>query len=501
MKRIFIANRGEIALRIIRSVRELGLESVSVYSDADSESRHRTEADFCCRLKGSTSDETYLNIPKLLEAIKDSGADAVHPGYGFLSENAEFAAKVTELGVKFIGPDSETILELGDKVRAKKLMQSVDVPVVPGSDGALGSWQELRDFAHSIGYPLIIKAAAGGGGRGMRIVEDDSQLQTSYESCTREAKMYFGNPAVFCERYVKNPRHIEIQVLFDEHGNGIHLFERDCSIQRRHQKLIEEAPSQYLNDAQRKELGSIAVRAGQAASYKGVGTVEFICEAPDKAYFMEMNTRIQVEHPVTEMITGIDLIAEQIRAAKGEKLRFKQEDIKLHGWAFEARINAEDFKADFSPSIGRIKNFTPPGGPFVRIDTHIYNGYDIPTFYDSMIAKLIVWGESREAALTRMARALSEMQIDGIKTTALFHEALVRHPVFKSGDFTTGFIEKHMKDLLEDGSENKSEAIDAAIITALMASSCQSQPIISQKRDNMRQNWTDIARKEIQRDL
>jgi len=500
IKRILVANRGEIAVRIMRTIREMGLESVAVYSDADRDSYHRSMADFSVNLPGNTSDETYLNIPMLVDAINESGADAVHPGYGFLSENEHFAEAVGKAGAKFIGPKPETIARLGDKVEAKKLMQSVDVPVVPGSEKPLSSWEEIKDIAKETGYPLIIKAAAGGGGRGMRIVRSDNDLQSAFESCTREAQMYFGNPAVFCERYVENPRHIEIQVLFDEHGNGVHLFERDCSIQRRHQKLIEEAPSMFLNEEQRHRLGEIAVRAGHAADYRGVGTVEFICEGPEKTYFMEMNTRIQVEHPVTELITGVDLIRQQILAAQGHKLALKQEDIKHNGWAFEARINAEDFKAGFAPAGGKIESVRLPGGPFVRTDTHIYSGYDIPPYYDSMIAKLIVWGKDREAALSRLQRALSELSIEGIKTTALFHEALIRHEIFRDGSFNTGFLEKHMDELMEDLDQTDEVTSEAALAAVLFANKQRvSSASISEHSFDLRSQWTTAARQEMQR--
>lgn len=501
MKRILVANRGEIAVRIMRTIRELGLESVAIYSDADQDSYHRALADYSCNLPGNTSAETYLNIPAIIDAIKSSGADAVHPGYGFLSENADFAEAVEKSGAKFIGPKASTIRKMGDKVEAKKIMKSVDVPVVPGSDEPLKTWQEIKEISKETGYPLILKAAAGGGGRGMRIVHSDDELQDAFESCTREAQMYFGNPAVFCERYVKNPRHIEFQVLFDEHGNGVHLFERDCSIQRRHQKLIEEAPSLFLNPEERARLGEIAIRAGQATDYRGVGTVEFICESPEKTYFMEMNTRIQVEHPVTEMITGVDLIREQILVAQGHKLSMKQEDLKHEGWSFEARINAEDFLANFAPSSGKVENLRLPGGPFVRTDTHLYSGYEIPTFYDSMIAKLIVWGKDREAAMNRLQRALSELSIEGIKTTCMFHEAILRNEDFRNGNFDTGFLAERIEELKTNLKEDDDIGLQGSIASVLFANRSKTtfNPQVSDSTTDSRTNWTDVARNEMHR--
>ena len=445
LTRVLIANRGEIAVRIIRACRERGLESVAVYSTADQFSMHVRMADFAVQLPGSAAADTYLNVEKILAAIKASGADAVHPGYGFLSENEAFAEAVTKAGAKFIGPSPAAMHRMGDKIEAKRIMREARVPTVPGSETALSSVDELKKHARDIGYPLILKAAAGGGGRGMRVVRRDEELADALAACGREASAWFGNPAVFCERYIEHPRHIEVQVLFDEHGNGVHLFERDCSIQRRHQKLIEEAPSSYLSHEQRMRLGEIAVRAAASAGYASAGTVEFICESPEKAYFMEMNTRIQVEHPVTEMITGIDLIAMQLAVAAGEKLPFRQEDITLRGWAFEARINAEDPTQGFAPAPGKIQRMTLPAGPGVRVDTHLYQGYEIPPQYDSMIAKLIVSGTDRNNAMARLARALREIRVEGVPTTAAFHECLLRHPDFLRGVFTTRFLEEQQE--------------------------------------------------------
>jgi len=445
-KKVLVANRGEIALRIMRSLRDLGIPSVAVYSDADALSQHRKYANEAIRLPGRTSAETYLNVPAILDAIRRSGAEAVHPGYGFLSENSNFCRAVNEIGATFIGPSVEAMHLMGDKVQAKDLMKKHSVPTVPGSDGALSSLDDLHAVVKRIGYPLILKAAAGGGGRGMRIIRQDKEIQDAYEACKREALSYFGDATIFAERYISNPRHIEVQVLCDGR-NGVHLFERDCSVQRRHQKLIEEAPSHYLSEEQRHHLGSIAVRAALAAHYEGVGTVEFICESPDKAYFMEMNTRIQVEHPVTEMITGVDLIEEQIRVAATKQLRLKQDDIQIRGWAIETRINAEDPGQDFMPAPGRISHLHVPAGPGMRVDTHIYPGYTVPSEYDSMIAKFISYGPSREEAILRMRRALSEFECEGVPTTAKFHEVVLQHPAFLSGEFDTGFLVTYQKDI------------------------------------------------------
>lgn len=438
-KRVLIPNRGEIALRIIRTLKDMGIESVLLYAPDDKYGLALKHADYTWPLTGSTSTETYLNIPQICEAIRQSNADAVHPGYGFLSESPEFCRAVNETGAVFIGPDPESMSRMGDKIQARKLMKERGVPVVPGSEGAITSLEELKGLASEIGYPVILKAAAGGGGRGMRIVESDDQLKSSFEACQHEAKTWFGNGDVFCERYIKNPRHIEFQVLLDQYGQGVHLFERDCSIQRRHQKLFEEAPSAYLSPSQREKLGAIALQAAQAANYTGAGTIEFICESPDQAWFMEMNTRIQVEHTVTELITGKDLIREQILVAQGHPLGFEQKDLKIQGWSMEARINCEDPLLDFMPSPGKLGEVSLPAGPHVRTDTAVYSGYEIPAGYDSMIAKLIVSGETREQVISRMQRALGECSFESVKTTIPFHKTLLSHPSFLENDFTTHF--------------------------------------------------------------
>lgn len=441
-KRVLVANRGEIAVRIIRTLRDLGIESVAIYSDSDRNSLHVSLADYAMALNGQDSKETYLNIPKIIACAQESGADAVHPGYGFLAENANFAEALAKSSIKFIGPSAFAIRTMGDKVGARKLMQKSGVPIVPGSQDSLADLAELEEVVRQIGFPVILKAAGGGGGRGMRIVHNANELQESFEACRREAEVAFANPAIFCERYLQNPRHIEFQILCDKEGQGVHLFERECSVQRRHQKLFEEAPSHFLNAEQREHYGKIAVKAAQAVQYEGTGTIEFIGENPDHLYFMEMNTRIQVEHTVTEMITGLDIVAEQIKIAAGHRLPYQQTDLKHTGWSLEARINAEDPSRNFMPHSGRVTDLKIPMGPHVRIDTHLYPGCEIPPHYDSLLMKLIVWGPTRKEAIARMRRCLNELVIKGIPSTIAFHEALLAHQDFIDGNFSTAFLEK-----------------------------------------------------------
>lgn len=474
-KRVLVANRGEIACRIIRTLKELGIESVAVYSEADRDSLHIRMADLAINIGGRAPKESYLAIDKIVAAIEASESDGVHPGYGFLSENYLFAKQVAEkTQATFIGPSIHSMSLMGDKISAKKLMKAHNIPTVPGCEDEIANLSSLENIAKEIGFPLILKAAAGGGGRGMRIVHESQSLSSAYESCRREAENYFGNPSIFCERYIANPRHIEFQVLFDSYGNGIHLYERDCSIQRRHQKLFEEAPSNYLTPSQREKLGAIAVKAASAANYTGAGTIEFICESSDKAYFMEMNTRIQVEHPVTEMITGIDLIAAQIKVASGQRLPWKQEDIRIHGWAMESRINAEDASQGFLPQVGVISNLHLPQGPFTRVDSHIYAGFEISDAYDSMIAKLITWGSDRNEARLRLLRALKEFVLGGLKTTCDFQEKLLLHPKFIESSFSTHFIAENEQELLTN--KDMSDQLDCALVAASMAQMQKSIP-------------------------
>lgn len=442
--KILIANRGEIALRIIRACRELDIETVAVYSLADKDNLHVQMADEAVCIGGAPANQSYLNISNIIAAAINTGAEAIHPGYGFLAENAYFADLCATNNIEFIGPAPEVINLLGDKVKAKQLAQQVGVPTVPGSDGAAGTLEEIAQLAESIGYPIIIKASAGGGGRGMRLAHSKSALKEALGMARMEAGASFGNDEVYIEKYIEEPRHIEIQILGDKHGNIIHLGERDCSLQRRHQKLLEESPSSFVNEELRKSMGAVAVKAAQAANYSSAGTVEFLVDKNRKFYFIEMNTRVQVEHPVTEMVTGVDLIKEQIKIAAGEKLTYQQEDIQLKGWAIECRINAEDPDHDFRPSPGLVAEYLPPGGPGVRVDSCVYTGYNIPPYYDSMVAKLIVWGQDRQEAIARMKRALNEFRVTNVATTIPFHLKVLDNAFFQKGEVYTNFISRRM---------------------------------------------------------
>ena len=416
---MLIANRGEIAVRVIRACKELGLKTVAVYSTADEDCLHVQLADEAVCIGEPASSESYLSMPTIISAAISRGADAIHPGYGFLSENATFVDICADHGIEFIGPKSDSIRLMGDKSTARDTMAAAGVPTVPGSDGLISGPEEAVKVANQVGFPIMIKATAGGGGRGMRLANTEEEFLPLLKAAQQEAEAAFGNGNVYLERFVQNPRHIEFQVLADKHGNVVHLGERDCSIQRRNQKLLEEAPSPVLTPEVRKAMGEAAVNAAKSIGYIGVGTIEFLWE-PKGFYFMEMNTRIQVEHPVTEMITGVDLIQEQIKVAMGEKLRFTQEDIQFKGHAIECRLNAEDPFQNFRPGPGRVVAYLPPGGPHVRMDSHLYPDYTVPPNYDSLLGKLIVWGEDRDAAITRMKRALSETVISGVPTTILY---------------------------------------------------------------------------------
>ena len=442
--KVLIANRGEIALRILRSCRELGIATVAVYSTVDRDALHVQLADEAVCVGEALSSKSYLNIPNILAAATSRGVDAIHPGYGFLAENDRFAEICRDHGITFIGPSPHAIRSMGDKSTAKATMQSVGVPTVPGSEGLLASPREAAELAAQMGYPVMIKATAGGGGRGMRLVPGPDQLDNLFKAAQGEAEAAFGNPGLYMEKFIDRPRHVEVQVLADQHGNVVHLGERDCSIQRRHQKLLEEAPSPALDPELRRRMGEAAVAAARSIKYEGAGTVEFLLDRSGGFYFMEMNTRIQVEHPVTEMVTGIDLIAEQLRIAGGEAISVQQDDIQLRGHAIECRINAEDASHNFRPAPGRITGWLPPGGPGVRVDSHVYTGYDIPPFYDSLIGKLIVWGRDRQSAMTRMKRALNECAVTGIPTTVDFHLDLLEREEFIAGDVHTKFVEQDM---------------------------------------------------------
>jgi acetyl-CoA carboxylase biotin carboxylase subunit len=442
--KVLVANRGEIALRIIRACHELGIRTVAVYSQADEDSLHVQLADEAYCVGPAQSAKSYLNIPNIMSVALMSGAEAIHPGYGFLAENAAFAEICADHQVKFIGPSAQMIRTMGDKATAKKTMADVGVPVVPGLDGTIADAELVKGWAKHAGYPIIIKATAGGGGKGMRLVKSEAEVETQLEMARAEAKAAFGNDEVYIEKYILNPRHVEFQVLADQYGNVVHLGERDCSIQRRHQKLLEEAPSPVVTPEIRERIGNIILKAIRKIGYEGVGTIELLCDSDLNFYFMEMNTRIQVEHPVTEMITGIDLIKEQIRVASGEPLRITQDDVLLRGHAIECRINAEDPDKNFMPCPGSIDGYVTPGGPGVRVDSHVYSGYKIPPHYDSLVSKLIVWGADREEAIARMKRALNEYALTGIKTTIPFHLKLMDNPHFKEGsEVYTDFIVRH----------------------------------------------------------
>ncbi|QDP40566.1 acetyl-CoA carboxylase biotin carboxylase subunit [Radiobacillus deserti] len=444
IKKVLIANRGEIAVRVIRACKELGLETVAVYSEADQDSLHVQIADEAYCIGPKLSKDSYLNYTNIMSVATLTEVDAIHPGYGFLSENADFAEICKECNITFIGPSAYAIQKMGTKDVARDTMREAGVPIVPGSNGIIADVEEGKRVAQEIGYPVIIKATAGGGGKGIRVARSEEELEKGIRVTQKEAETAFGNPGVYLEKFIEDFRHIEIQVLADNHGNVVHLGERDCTIQRRLQKLIEETPSPAINPEIRAKMGDAAVKAAKAVEYSGAGTIEFIFDKKQQSfYFMEMNTRIQVEHPVTEMVTGIDLIKEQIKVANNEVLSFTQDDITFNGWAIECRINAENPFKNFMPSAGKIDMYLPPGGFGVRIDSAAYPGYSIPPYYDSMIAKLITHAPTREEAVKRMKRALDEFVIEGISTTIPFHRKVLSHPVFIDGDFNTKFLEKY----------------------------------------------------------
>ena len=445
-KKILIANRGEIALRVIRACRELGIQSVAVYSEADADSMHVALADEAYCVGSARSADSYLKIDQIIAAAEVADVDAMHPGYGFLAENAHFNEICRASGFEFIGPSPQAMEKLGDKNTARSMAIASDVPVVPGSDGLIESDDVATEVAAQIGYPVLIKATAGGGGKGMRVAPDEATLLTALSQARTEAEAAFGNGGVYLEKYVGNPRHIEVQVIADHHGNVCHLFERDCSVQRRHQKLIEEAPSPNLPEERRAAICDAAVRMIRGADYTNAGTVEFIVDENNDFYFIEVNARIQVEHPVSEMVSGVDLIKSQILVASGDPLPFKQEELQCTGHAIECRINAEDPEKGFRPNPGKIEKFFAPGGIGVRFDSHVYGGYSVPPYYDSMIAKLIVHCPTREEAIATMRRALKEMQVDGIKTTAGFHDIVLQHDDFIKGEHDTKWVERELMD-------------------------------------------------------
>ncbi len=442
LKKVLIANRGEIAVRIIRACRELGISTVAVYSEADKNALHTRLADEAVCIGPAKSAQSYLNIKNILQAACGTGSDSIHPGFGFLSENANFAKMCEESHIKFIGPSYKIIDLMGNKSNAKELMKRAGVPVVPGSEGSIKSFEEAKEIAERIGYPIMIKAAAGGGGKGIRLVNASDELKEAYEIVKQEAKISFNDDEIYIEKFIENPRHVEIQVLADEFGNCIHLGERDCSVQRRNQKVLEESPSTVLNETLRKKMGEAAINAVKASHYSNAGTIEFLVDKYQNFYFMEMNTRIQVEHPVTEWVTGVDIVKEQLRIASGEKLRYSQQDISVKGHSIECRINAENPEKNFMPCPGTINDLHLPGGNGVRIDTAVYTGYKIPPVYDSMIAKIIVHSETREEAIAKMKVALEECVMDGVDTNIDFLYQILENENFVSGNFDTSFIKK-----------------------------------------------------------
>ena len=448
-EKILIANRGEIAVRIIRACRELGIQTVAVYSTADKEALHVKMADEAVCIGGSMPRDSYLNMENIISAAIGTGAEAIHPGFGFLSENTKFARICESCNIKFIGPKAEMIENMGDKSKAREMMIKAGVPVVPGSQGVIDNMDRSREIALEIGYPVIIKASSGGGGRGMRVVWNESELEKAIAAAKAESKGAFGDDAVYMEKYIVNPRHIEFQIIGDEHGNIVHLGERDCSLQRRHQKMIEEAPSPVITQEQRVAMGKDAVKAAEAVDYSNAGTIEFIMDHDGNYYFIEMNTRIQVEHPVTEMVTGMDLVREQIRVAAGKRLSFTQDDIHITGHSIECRINAENPTFNFRPCAGTISGLHLPGGRNVRVETAIYDGYCVPHAYDSMLVKIITYGKDRQEAINVMRRALGELQIEGIDTNIDFQYQLIHTPQFETGDFDTSFIERELTSIME----------------------------------------------------
>lgn len=451
IKKVLVANRGEIAIRIMRSCREMGIDTVAVFSDADRTAMHVRYANEAYNIGKAPSSESYLNMDKIIATAKASGADAIHPGYGFLSENSKFARRCREEGLRFIGPSPESIEMMGDKISARKKMIAAGVPVVPGTTEKVTSEAEAAKYIREIGLPVMIKASAGGGGKGMRLVKKESQIASSLRAARSEAKTAFGDDALYIEKYVDSPHHIEFQILSDKYGNTVHLFERECSVQRRHQKVVEETPSPIMTPEIREQMGAYAVAAANACQYEGAGTIEFIVDDKLNFYFLEMNTRLQVEHPITERVVGVDLVKEQIRIAEGFELPFRQEDLKQSGHAIECRIYAEDTDNNFMPNPGTITHITEPFGFGVRCDGYVYEGYTIPIYYDSLISKLIVWGRTREDAIERMRRALYEYKITGIKTTIRFLERIMDTPDFRKGEYNTHFIEKNNAFLLADG--------------------------------------------------
>ncbi len=475
MKKILIANRGEIAMRIMRSAREMGIKTIAIFSEADRNALHVRYADEAVCIGPPASSQSYLVASKIIEAARITGADAIHPGYGFLSENADFSDLVTKSGIIFIGPTGDSMRMMGSKLAAKATAKKHKIPLVPGTDHAIDDIGEAKKIAAKVGFPILIKASAGGGGKGMRIVENENEFEEQMKLAVSEAISSFGDGAVFIERYVGSPRHIEIQVLGDKHGNVVHLFERECSVQRRHQKVIEEAPSSVLDEKTRMEMGRCAVQVAKACNYVGAGTVEFLLDENKNFYFLEMNTRLQVEHPVTEMITGLDLVKEMIRIARGEKISFTQADLKINGHAMEVRVFAEDPRNNFLPDIGTLSTYKIPQGPGVRVDDGMEEGMEIPIYYDPMIAKLITHGASRAEAIARMIRAIDDYEITGVQTTLSFCKFVMKHEAFVSGNFDTHFVKNYFSPEMLDSVDEAEMELAAMLAVQAMVRSTSSQ--------------------------
>jgi len=488
MKKVLVANRGEIALRIMRTCKDMGIKTVAVFSEVDRTAPFVRYADEAYCIGPPASSESYLVGEKIIDVALQSGAEGIHPGYGFLSENADFAREVTKAGIVFIGPSPESMEVMGDKLAAKSAVKSYNIPMVPGIEEAIADVDKAASIANEIGYPVLIKAAAGGGGKGMRVVEKAEEVKEQIRSAQSEAKSAFGNDAVFIEKFVTSPRHIEIQVLADKHGNYVHLFERECSIQRRHQKVIEEAPSAVLTPELREEMGQCAIDVARSCDYIGAGTVEFLLDADMKFYFLEMNTRLQVEHPVTEMITSIDLVREQILVARGEKLRFSQSDLSIQGHALEVRVYAEDPKNNFLPDIGKLVRYDIPKGPGIRVDDGLQEDMDIPIYYDPMIAKLITHGKDREEAIDRMLRAIGDYQIAGVTTTLPFCAFALKHKAFTSGNFDTHFVNQYFKPELLTENDPEEEKV-AAMLVGKLFDKHVSVPSSVEQPDAASSNW------------
>lgn len=488
MKKILIANRGEIAIRIMRSAHEMNIKTVAVFSEADRLALHVQYANEAVYIGEAASSSSYLNIDRIIEACKITGADAIHPGYGFLSENADFARAVKAAGITLIGPSPESMEVMGNKLAAKTMVKKYQIPMVPGTDEPVNDINEAIKQAENIGFPVLIKAAAGGGGKGMRIVNEAKELKEQLQLAISEAKAFFGDSAVFLERYIHSPKHIEIQILADQYGHTIHLFERECSIQRRHQKVIEEAPSPILSEDLRQKMGEYAIKVAQACNYVGAGTVEFIVDEHLNFYFLEMNTRLQVEHPITEMITGIDLVKEQINIAKGKELTIKQGDLNINGHAIELRIYAEDPENNFLPDTGTLQTYILPEGPGIRVDNSYREGMEIPVYYDPMISKLIAWGKNREEAIARMSRAIEEYQITGIQSTLSFGRFVMKNEAFKKGEFDTHFVDKHFTNHKMDNNTDEDRLIIAAITSNLWLNTEGTNPGLRNTKPT-RSNW------------